>query len=262
MKRRYLVLLGLLAFLGTLLLHMPASFAYAWLSGARKDTPSSVTVHGVHGTVSDGGFDALTLRQRPVLQNVAWTLHPAWLALLRVSADFSTGGDTVARVRVSRSVFGKVRLSGLTLAGSVKSLLGLLGQPAWPVEGQARLEMPLVKLAGGIPVEAEGTAQIESLVWAQAREPLPLGSFTATMATDDKGIAVTLDSGPGALELSGTASLTPEQAYDVHLQLRPRPQATEQLRTLIRSLGAPDAQGWFHIRRSGSLAPAPTPPPQ
>lgn len=254
MKRRWLLVLALLAFLLTLVLHAPAGTLYGWTRGGRP--AGGMLLHGVHGTVADGGFAALTFNNRPVLGETRWTLHPGWLALLRLSADLDARGDTVIRVNVSRGLLGPLRLADLNAAGNVKSLLASLGQPALPVEGQARLDFPLVRLDGGLPVEARGSAQLENLSWTLSREPLPLGSFVADLDTTDKGVTVDLTSGPGPLELSGSATLAPDRAYDLHLQLRPRPQAPAQLLTLVRSLGEPDAQGWFHLRRNGTLAPA------
>jgi general secretion pathway protein N len=257
MKRRWLFVLGLGAFLVTLLLHAPAALLWSWAQQAPATGP---VLHGVHGTLADGGFAAMTVNNRPVLREARWTLHPAWLALLRLSADIEAGGDTVLRVNVSRSLLGKLRLAELNAAGSVKALLGSLGQPALPIEGQARLDLPVLKLDAGLPVEARGSAELVNLQWTLAKEPLALGNFTADLSTDDKGIAVDMASGPGPLELSGTAHLAPDRSYDVHLQLRLRPQAPAQLQTLVQSLGQPDAQGWYHIRRNGTLAPPPARP--
>jgi general secretion pathway protein N len=252
-KRRWLVVLALLSFLVTLVLHAPVGVLYGW-SRAGQAT-GGAELHGVRGTVAAGSFAALTVNNRSVLGETRWTLHPAWLALLRFSADIESGGDTVIRASVSRGLFGPLRLADLNAAGKVKPLLAALGQAGLPLDGQARLEFPLVRLDGGAPVEARGSAQLENLAWTLAREPLPLGSFVADLSTSDKGITVDLSSGPGPLELSGAATLAPDRAYDVHLRLRPRPQAPPQLLTLVRSLGEPDAQGWFHLRRNGTLAP-------
>lgn len=254
-KRRWLVALALLAFLLTLVLHAPAGTLHGWTRTGHS--AGGLALHGVHGTVADGGFAALTSNGRTVLGETRWTLHPAWLALLRLSADLEARGGTVIRVRVSRGLLGTLRLADLNAAGSVKSLLASLGQPALPLDGQARLEFPLVRLDDGLPVEVRGSAQLENLAWTLAREPLPLGSFVADLSTTDKGVTADLTSGPGPLELSGSATLAPDRAYDLHLQLRPRPQAPAQLLTLVRSLGEPDAQGWYHLRRNGTLAPPP-----
>ena len=132
MKKRWLFALAAAAFVATLVLHAPAALLYGWSQDAKQ--PSKVRLHGVHGTLAQGGFAALSVNNRPTLREARWTLRPAWLALLRVAADFEAGDEAVLRVRVSRSVFGTLRLSDLNSAGSVKSLLQMLGQPALPVE--------------------------------------------------------------------------------------------------------------------------------
>src|SRR5688572_2807780 len=127
MKKRWVVTLALLAFLLTLVLHAPANLLYAW--SQKLQPPSSFRLHGVHGTLAEGGFAALSVNQRPTLREVQWTLQPAWLALLRVAAHVEAGDEVVVRANVSRSIFGALRLSELNSAGSVKSLLQMLGQP-------------------------------------------------------------------------------------------------------------------------------------
>lgn len=251
MKKRWVFVLAALAFVVTLLLHAPAALLYAWTQDPKK--PQAVRLHGVYGTLSEGGFAALSVNNRTTLRDARWTLHPAWLALLRVAADFQAGDEAVLRTHVSRGPFGALRLSGLSSAGSVKSLLQLLGQPALPVEGQARLDLPLLRIKNGVPLEAEGSIEIENLSWTLAREPLPLGSFNAAMSTDKQGITVSFGSGPGPLEVGGTATLGAEKAYELDLQLRPRADAPAQLQTLVRSVGPADGQGWHHLRRKGTL---------
>lgn len=250
MRRRYLVLLAVLAFAATLVLHAPAPTLYAWTVGKAE---GSARLHGLHGTLVSGGFAALTVEGRPVLTDARWRLHPAWLLFMRLSADVEATGDSVVRARVSRSVFGALRLTPLQAAGSVKGLLGLVGQAHLPVEGQVRLDFPQLRVDQGLPIAAEGTADFQNLVWTMARNPLPLGSFVATLSTDDKGVLVTLDAGPGPLELDGTITLGPERTYEAQVRMRARPDAGPSLQSLLRSLGQPDAQGWYHVRRSGTL---------
>jgi hypothetical protein len=259
MKKRWLVVLGVLAFLGSLLFGMPAALLYAW--SHPEKSARNLRLYGVHGTLVDGGFAALTVNNRPALTDARWHLHPGWLALLRLSADLDTGGDALVHLNVSRAVFGKLRLSDLTATGNVKSLLGLAGQPNLPVEGQAEVTMPLLRLDAGIPIEARGNAEIRNLAWTLSKDPLPLGTFSAAVSTDDKGILVSLDSGPGPLEVSGSVTLSRDHAYDLHVQLRPRPDAPPALQSLVKSLGPVDAQGWYQLRRNGTLAPTATATP-
>ncbi len=252
MKRRWLFVLAAVAFLATLILHAPATLLYG-----RTEPAAAVRLHGVQGTLAQGRFSALTVNNRAVLNDARWTLNPLWLALLRLSADLESGADgssdAVLRASVSQAVFGKLRWSDVDGTASVNALLGATGQPALPVQGQVSLNLPLVLIDQGLPVHAEGTAEIQGLAWTLAREPLLLGDFSAVLSTDDKGILASLSSGPGPLELTGEAHLTEDRNYDLHLQLKPRPEANAQLQSLIRSLGQPDTQGWYHIRRQGAL---------
>lgn len=250
MKWRWPVGLGLCAFFITLMLHAPAAVMYGW-SGGTADGSSPLRIYGMEGTVSQGRFAALTLNQRPLLGETHWHLKPAWLLLLRATADVETRGDTALHVRVSRAVFGKWQLSDLEGSTPAAALLGFVGLPGWPLTGQAQLALPALQFDGNTPSTATGTIEVQNLAWTQTRELLMLGDFTATFSTDDRGILATLASGPGALELSGEARLDREQNYDLHLQLRPRPEATPPLRTLVQSLGQPDLQGWYHLRRQG-----------
>jgi hypothetical protein len=255
MKLPWLIALAALSFLATLVLHAPAALLYSQKEG--KPPADAVRLHGIQGTLSRGGFSALTVNNRVVLTDARWTLHPLWLGLLRLSADLAVsgngGGDAVLRASVSRAVFGKLRWSDVDAAASVKTLLSAANQAALPVEGQIRLNLPLVLMDAGVPVHAEGSAELQGLAWTLAREPLQLGDFSAALSTDDKGILATLSSGPGPLELSGEARLSGDRSYDLHMQLKPRPEASAQLQTLIRSLGKPDVQGWYHIRKQGTL---------
>lgn len=254
MKRRWLIVLAGLACLATLVLHAPAAVVYApIIAGSGKNNSGQVRLYGTHGTLSHGGFAALELGGRSVLTDVRWDLNPAWLALLRVSADLEARGETELTLKISRALFGRLRLSDVDGVASIKSLLGVVGQPRLPVAGQVRLAVDSLQFVAGQPVHVEGTAGIQGLTWTLAREPLLLGDFSATLSTDSKGILAALSSGPGPLELTGEARLAENRSYELHLQIKPRATASAQLQSLIRSLGQPDGQGWYHIRRQGTL---------
>jgi general secretion pathway protein N len=242
--------LAALAFLATLVLHAPAPLLYHWATAGK---PLALDLQGIEGTLMHGKVRAIGINHRPLISDLGWTLHPAWLGLLRLTADLEAGGDNVIRVRVSRAPFGRLRLSDLNAAASVRSLLAASGQPALPVEGQIKLDFSSLQLDKGAPVRAQGTAELSGLAWTLAREPLVLGDFSANVETEADGIVARLVSGTGPLELSGEARLSEDRKYDVHLQMRPRANASAQLQTLVKSIGNPDLQGFYHLRRNGTL---------
>jgi len=247
------VLLGTLAFLVTLVLHAPAPLLYHWATAGKQ---SPVSLQGLEGTLLQGRVRAITVNNRPLMSDLGWTLHPLWLGLLRLTADLEAGGDNVIRVSVSRAPFGRLRLSDLDAVAGVRSLLAASGQVPLPVEGQVRMQFPTLQMEQGVPVRAEGTASVTGLAWTLAREPLVLGDFSAQVETGAEGIVAHLASGPGGpLELGGEARLSEDHKYDVHLQLRPRASASAQVQTLVKSIGNPDLQGFYHLRRNGTLGP-------
>ena len=251
MKRRWLVLIGILAFLAAAVLHAPADRLYAALS-TRQPEPA-LALHGVHGTLSEGGVAGISLNRRAWLGEIDWRLRPAWLALLRLTADVEMRGDPQLQLTISRSVLGRLRLNNLDAQGTVKSLLLLAGLPPLPVEGQAHLLIDSVQFSAGLPTQVDGLAEIHGLIWTLAREPMVLGDFIANLASDDKGVFAQLASAAGPVELSGEARLALDRSWDFHLQVKPRPEATPQVLALVRSLGNPDSGGWYHLRRRGNL---------
>lgn len=251
MRTRWLVLLGVAAFLWTALLHAPADRLYAVI--ASRGEPSAVELHGVHGTVSQGGFAGASLNGRPLLQALEWDLQPAWLLLLRLSADLELRGDPQVNMTVSRGVFGRLRLSDTRAGGSFKGTLATLGAPPLPMEGQVRLVVNSAQLADGLLLQVDGLAEFNGLVWTLAREPMVLGDYNANLATDDKGVLAQLASTSGPLEVSGEARLMPDRNWELQLQVKPRPGASPPLLALVRSMGNPDSAGWYHLRRRGTL---------
>lgn len=251
MKARWLVLLGLLAFLVSAILNAPADRLYAMVA-ARQAAPA-LQLHGVQGTLSAGGVAGISLHRRPMLGALEWQLQPAWLLLLRLSVDLEMRGDPQVQATLSRGLFGRLRVSGADASGTVRGLLAAVGAPPLPMEGQVRLTLPSAQFVGGLPVQADGLAEIQGLTWTLSREPMLLGDFNANLATDDKGVLAQLGSASGPVELGGEVRLMPDRSWEAHLQVKPRPGAPPQVVTLVRSLGNPDSAGWYHLRRRGNL---------
>ena len=101
---------------------------------------------------------------------------------------------------------------------------------------------------------------VRGLGWKLGRESVLLGDYAATLDNETGGVKAEIATLSGVLEISGKARLGDDRSYEVDLQMRPKPNAPPMVPNLVRTLGAPDSQGWYHVRRRGQLGPPPAPP--
>lgn len=258
MKRRNLVLAGVLVFAWTLLMHAPAANLYGWFA----PKGAQLQLYGLDGELAEGRAQALGLNGRPILQSLHWRFQPWWLPLLRAAFQVSGGGgDLGVDGRVSL-VFGGVNLANTRLTGGIKALLAAAGFPFVPIDGQARLDLDSLKLRQGFPQSASGSAEVHGLAWALGKAPMPLGDFKAVISTERPTtgtsgvdtIKLVISTLSGPLDASGEVHLLADRNYDYDLQVKARDNADPTLRNLLQTLGQPDVSGYYHLRNRGKLS--------
>lgn len=254
MKRRYLILLGLLSFVVALLLYAPVASLYAWLGP--KGTPAVVSLSGIDGTFMTGQASSLQLRGRPLVQGVNWSMQPLSLLWGRATYHLQSRDPQLLFEAQAGSGLGGTRIQDLKLNGGLRAVMAAAGQPFLPVDGQLGLDLERLHLKDGWPTRAEGQLRLVNLAWALARDPVALGDYEATLTPDGKDITVLVTTLSGPLDLNGDGRLYPDRRYELHLQLKPKPDAPPMVVNLVRSLGAADAQGYHHLRYQGQQ-PAP-----
>ncbi|MDE0853322.1 MAG: type II secretion system protein N [Nevskia sp.] len=259
MKARTLLLIGLLAFLWTLLLNAPAATLYGWF--APKASP--LQLWGMDGSLAQGQVQTLGVNGRPLLQNLRWTFQPWWLPLLRASFHVEGGGqDLNLKGRVAL-VIGGVNISGAQGGGSVKALAATAGFPFVPVDGQARFDLASLKLRKGLPQSVNGTVELHGLAFTLGKEPMPLGDFKATLSDQpppagtngNNSVKAVIETLAGPIDASGEVHLQADRSYDYDLQVKARDNADPNLRNLLQGggLGQPDTRGYYHLRNRGSF---------
>ncbi|MGQ0697572.1 MAG: type II secretion system protein N [Panacagrimonas sp.] len=249
MKRSRLVLLGLAVFVGTALFQAPVDRIYGWLAPLMAG--SAVQFQGLSGTLSSGSASRIDLSGSPLIGNLSWELRALHLLMGRASYKLSGGSDGVI---VDGTAFvvpsGTLTLSDFRLGAPLRTVGAAVGQAFVPAEGQVGLDIATLKLRDGWPVKADGLVTINGLAWKLGREPVPLGDYQAKIEDEVAGIKATLSTLRGALEVSGEARVGHDRSYELHLQMRPKPDASPLVGNLVRNLGQPDSQGWYHLRRS------------
>lgn len=255
MKRRHLLIIGILVFLCSAVLQAPAATVYGWL--APDAAHASLQLTGISGTVCKGRAAQLSLGGQPAIGNMGWQFQPLQLLLGRASLRLS-GGDqgTLLDGTVFALPSGTVVVSDFRLNGPVKALLTALGQAFVPVEGTAAIDLSELRLRQAWPQSAAGSLTIRGLAWKLGRDPVPLGDFEALFENETGGIRATLRSLDGALELQGEGSVGQDRRYAMELRMKPKPDAPPLVNNLVKNLGAPDRQGWYRLLRNGEV-PAP-----
>lgn len=261
MKRRKLLLLGLLVLLGTLILQAPASLLIHWLAPTLSS--AGVQLQGVSGALASGRAARVDYQGRPLVGELGWQLSPLQLLIGRASFMFTGGSDGLL---VDGTAFvvpsGTLTLSDFRLAGPLRTVAAAAGQAFVPAEGQVVADIDTLKLRSGWPVKAEGSGTLRNVVWKLGRDPVALGDYQARLETETAGIKLTISTLSGALEVGGEARVNQDHSYEIHIQMRPRADAPPELANLVRGVGQPDSQGWHHFRQSVKAPATAGEPPQ
>ena len=247
-RKRLLTVAGVIFGL-TLIANVPAALLYGLF--APKDSP--LVVHGLSGPWAQGSTSGISQRGRLVLGELHWSFRPLQLLLGRMGFAVKGGGETATYEGGVAYGLGGLRLTDFRFAGNLKRLAASGGYPFVPVDGNAGGSIGKLILKNGLPDHIEGALELKSLQWTLAREPLLLGDFAADITTAPEAITAVVTSPSGPLETSGTAKLMPDRSYEIDLSLKPKNGASEMLINYLKTLGAPDAQGVYHLRRRGQL---------
>lgn len=250
LTRKTLLIVAGVAFVLSLLANIPASLLYVVF----KPKASNAQVYGLQGAWSKGALSGISLNGRLVAQNLHWQWQPLQLLLGRAAVRLTGGGQIATLEGTAASTFGSRRLSNFRFAGGIKNLAAAAGYAYVPVDGQAGGELAMLVFTKAGLDYAEGSLDLKGLLWTLSRDPLLLGDFRAEFVTTPDAITAVIQSPTGPLEASGTARLLPDQSYEVDISLKPKPGASELLLNYIKTLGAPDAQGNYHLRQRGKFS--------
>ena len=257
MKLRWLLPLCLLVFVYTLVTRAPLAVIYPRL----KPADAEVDVVGLDGSLARGSAAGVAVRGQSAVRDLRWELRPWQLLLGRAAFRVDGKGDgLLLDGEVAQTLFGELCFRDFRASGSIKPLLPRLRRerPALklflPIDGMLGLDAQTLVLRDGLPKTAQGRLDLDSLAWKLGREPLPLGDFAADVAPEADGLGALIKTKRGPLDVSGDAHLRADRHYEMHLQIRAKADAPPQLVNMLATLGAPDNQGFFHIRRSGDLA--------
>lgn len=242
---------GIAGFVLFLLLAIPAPLLYSW---SRDGFAAEVNVFGLGGNLWRGQATSATVGTVQ-LEALEWQLRPASLLLLRLShrVRARTGSGELQAV-ISKSLLGStLRISALNGSLPIEQTGSALGLPLMPFGGQLRLAVTRLHVRDGKPVLVSGAIQLDNLSFNFSSPHTLLGAYQVALATDKDIVRARITSEAGALEAQGSAESSPSGSYTLDMRLRPRATAPPNVVSLLQSLGQPDAEGWYRLRRDGNF---------
>jgi general secretion pathway protein N len=222
----------------------PARVAYHWFA------PPGVALSGIDGTLWRGTANAGRTGGL-YLRNLSWRMRPAVLFTGKIGygieADASSGSLST---NVALGFGGSAALTDLNASLALESLQQFVRMPG--LGGVLTLQFDRLDLENGLPVVAEGTAEIANL-----RAPLvhrgSIGGFRAEFLTQDAGIVASIEDTDASIDLAGSLTITADRTYRFIGKVAPTGKTPAELRDQMAFLGTPDDRGQFDVRLEGQL---------
>jgi hypothetical protein len=243
MSIRSALLLAIIVFVITLLARLPASALTPLLPmGISCEMPGGTVWHGSCGQLRDGSLS---------LNGVSWTVHPAALLRLRLSAELSSDDPRAqGHTGVELARDGEIHLQGLSaqlpLQGGLRVFPeGLAGTVQIALDDARLQHQQLLALQGSIRV-----LQLRS-----ESQSADLGSFELMFPPSSPGSPIEgrLHDLGGPLSVDGQLRLMRAGGYDLSGSVAARGAASPELLQALQLLGPADAQGRRMFSLAGSL---------
>lgn len=247
-----LALAGLVAFVVTLVVTVPAPQAYRLV-----DDAAPVTAWGVYGTVREGGASVVVV-DGVRIDALRWRLVPS--ALLRARLAMEIEGrvaDGEFSGRASTRTGARVRVTDLRATIGADALVRLLSDDDYPARLGGRLDALIESLvvAGQRPEVVEGIVNWRGASVSGFGETVALGGFGVRLATgDDDTVRGTLrDTDDGPLRVRGDARLALDGTLTGETRVEATDAASPELLQGMRLIGIPDPEASLTIRFEGNI---------
>lgn len=243
-------LLGVLAFLLSLLLLAPATLVTDQIAGRLP----GFSVQTVEGLATEGSVRGIQWRGVRI-ERLRWNwralaLLTGWLEFQLVAEDPEIELNAKVAVNPAR----RLRLRDASGQLLLARLSALAGAAKLPLQGVLKFNLRELSLnAAGRPQTADGVVHLLD-ARTTLGQPLNLGDFTVqlTPATPE-GIQGAVRDNGGPLALEGTLNLLPDGRYRFTGQAAVRDTGNPALRQAINLLGPPGGDGRWALNYSGVL---------
>lgn len=239
-----LLAIGVAVSLAGLLAGFPARIAYQWFA------PPELRLAGISGTLwngaaSEGQAASLYIR------NLHWSFKP--LALLSGKLAFATQLDPAGGFLTSDVYAGfgnSIQFRNVDGAIPISLLQEIIQAPG--LDGRIGLQFSLLEISDGLPVVADGVAEISNL-FIRGLSPISVGDFRIEFSTTSEGILASIEDQAGMFDLAGTLRISPDGIYSLIGLIAPTQTTPPEVIAQLRFLGSPNERGQREFRFEGQL---------
>lgn len=251
-RRIALIALGVVVFLVTLTVTVPAQQAYRML-------PDGVPLDawGVRGTLWQGQADTV-IADGIQVDRLGWELDTS--ALWRGRLAYSVSGhiaDGRFSGRVATRTGQAVEFSDVRADMSADALVRLVGTAEYPATLGGRLDAYIRhgEVNQGTPVRLDGIINWDNGLITALGETVALGSFAARVETAADGTlrGDLRNTEEGPLEVDGNVRLTLDGTMTGETRVVTTGAASEELLQGMAMLGIPDPEAELNIRFEGNI---------
>ncbi len=243
-----LVLIGTASYLLFLVAHAPASLLHHILPAK-----NGVRISGLHGALWSGRAASVQIQQYQ-LSNVQWSFNGWKLFTGKLAADIKAQfrGQPVS-ASIGFSAPGALMLDDARAQIDAATVGELAQIPIAQLGGRFQITLEHVELARGAPPVASGM-----IIWRQASvtvaETVSLGDVDIQLqnAGDPPLLAIISNHG-GDIRLDGKASVKPDGDYQLHLNMKPSINSSDNVRNSLKMFARPQNDGSFQLDNNGNL---------
>jgi len=247
MKRRYYLLIAILAYLSFTLAMFPAQPIVSLINDN-----TTATLGGVSGSIWDGRARSIDV-EGVRLSDTHWNMK-AWKLLIgQAVMDIDTYlEDEAISGEIGASVTGTVFANTLNGRVSAETVTRLANIPMAQLAGMIDIAVEHISWSQGELPEVDGR-----LVWKDASvtvaETASLGDVSIVITQQDDSLRADVNNNGGDIELNGDAALNPEAEYQANIRFKPTASASQNLRRSLGLFAEPQGDGTFLLKNSGSL---------
>lgn len=248
MKKKYYILIAVIAYLVFLLASIPANYATNIIN---SNTP--VSIQGVSGTLWKGKALAITLNNIQ-LERTEWNFRLWKLLIGRLALDIETlYASNRINAEIGTSFLGRFFAYGLSASIPAQEVAQLANIPLAQLSGMISIDIESAHWKQGEMPSASGTIN-----WRNAEitiaDTASLGNVNIILGESEQQLLkADIKNQGGDINISGSAELVPVASYDVNITLIPTATASNNIKQSLGMFAKKQTTGEFLLQKTGSL---------